>query len=104
MSPEPTPDATPREEPRVSALPAPAVPAETCYAMWTAERACCCPAKPAVIALLPPGPGRDHATDLLLCGHHYRATRRALDAAGAAILDETGQAVLPQAIALLGAR
>jgi len=103
MNSEPTPGAAPPREPRLAALPTPAVPAEACYAMWTAERACCCPARPAVIALLPPGPGRDHSTDLLLCGHHYRRARHALDAAGAAILDETGRAVLPQAIALLGA-
>jgi hypothetical protein len=95
---------TPHEEPHLAPLPAPAQPAESCFAFWTAERACCCPAKPAVVAVLPPGPGRDHATDQLLCGHHYRAARHALDAAGAEILDETGQSVPPQAVALLGSR
>jgi hypothetical protein len=97
---------TPREEPELSALPppAPGEPTGACYAFWTAERACCCPARPAVVAVLPPGPGRDHATDLLFCGHHYRAARHALDAAGAAVMDETGQPVAPQDVALLGAR
>jgi hypothetical protein len=104
MSPEPTCNRTPHEEPHLSPLPATAQPAESYFAFWTAERACCCPAKPAVVAVLPPGPGRDHPTDLLLCGHHYRVARHTLDAAGAEVLDETGQPVRPQAVALLGSR
>jgi hypothetical protein len=105
MSPEPSRNVTPHEEPQLSALPAPA-PAEPAgyYVFWTAERACCCLAKPAVAAVLPPVPGRDHATDLLLCGHHYRASRHALDAAGAMIMDEHGLPVTPQDVPLLGAR
>lgn len=98
------PSATPHDETELSALPAQAAPAESCFVFWTAERACCCPAKPAVVAVLPAAPGRDHATDLLLCGHHYRGAQRALEAAGAAIMDETGQPVLPRDVALLGAR
>jgi hypothetical protein len=98
------PNVTPHEEPQLSALPAPAEPAGGQFAFWTAERACCCPAKPAVAAVLPPGPGRTGATDLLLCGHHYRAARHALDAGGATIMDEQGQPVAPQDVALLGAR
>jgi hypothetical protein len=90
MSPDPTRNLTPREEPQPVGLPAPAEPAESGYAFWTAERACCCPAKPAVVAVLPPGPGRDHPTDLLLCGHHYRASRKALETAGATVLAEGG--------------
>jgi hypothetical protein len=53
-----------------------------------AERACCCLAKPAVIAVMPPSPGRLYPTDLLLCGHHYRASRQAL--APAMVLDLNG--------------
>ncbi len=83
-------NATPHEEPQFSALPG---PAGSGYALWTAERACCCPARPAVVAVLPPGPGRDHATDLLLCGHHYRASRAALGAAGATVMAGDGQPV-----------
>lgn len=81
---------TPHEEPQLSALPAPAPaePASGQFAFWTAERACCCSAKPAVVAVLPPGPGRNHETDLLLCGHHYRASRDALRAAGATVMGE----------------
>lgn len=55
-----------------------------------ADRACCCSAQPAVIALLPPGGARQAETDLLLCGHHYRASKAALAAAGATILDMRG--------------
>jgi hypothetical protein len=40
-----------------------------------------------IVALLPPAAGRPHATDLLLCGHHYRLARRALAAAGALIAE-----------------
>jgi hypothetical protein len=55
-----------------------------------AGRGCCCTAPPAVIALMPPGGGRQASTDLLLCGHHYRASKLALAAAGATILDMKG--------------
>jgi hypothetical protein len=97
---------TPHEEPQLSALPAPAPaePASGQFGLWAAERACCCSARPAVAAVLPPGPGRNHATDLLLCGHHYRSARHALAAAGATIVDELGQPVTAQDVALLGAR
>jgi hypothetical protein len=53
-------------------------------------RACCCAALPAVIAVLPPSVGRPSATDLLLCGHHYRASVTALTAREATILDIGG--------------
>jgi hypothetical protein len=33
----------------------------------SADRACCCPAKPVVVAIIPPGPGRPRPADLLLC-------------------------------------
>ena len=69
-----------------------------------ASRACCCPARPVVIAVMPPAPGRDHATDLLLCGHHYRASRLPLLAAGAAVYDRAGRTMIPPARALLAAR
>lgn len=53
----------------------------------SASRSCCCPAHPAVVVLIPPSPGRSHRTDLLLCRHHYRASRQALAAAGAILHD-----------------
>jgi hypothetical protein len=43
-----------------------------------------------VMAIMPPTPDREHPTELLLCGHHYRASRSALAAAGAAIFDAEG--------------
>jgi hypothetical protein len=55
-----------------------------------ADRACCCPASPAIIAVIPPADGRQTATDLLLCVHHYRMSRAALAAIGATLLDISG--------------
>jgi hypothetical protein len=52
-------------------------------ALLQESRACCCPARPVVRMVMPPALDRPHPTDLLLCGHHYRASRAALDAAGA---------------------
>ena len=54
------------------------------------QRACCCPAMPAVIAVIPAQDQRRAPADLLLCGHHYRVSRSALTAAGATILDLHG--------------
>jgi hypothetical protein len=47
--------------------------------------ACCCPARAMVQAVMPPTPARPHETELLLCGHHYRASRTALAATGAVV-------------------
>jgi hypothetical protein len=55
-----------------------------------ASRACCCPARPVVVAVIPPAPGRPRPTDLLLCGHHYRVARPALTVADAMVLDLDG--------------
>ena len=52
------------------------------------DRACCCPARPVVRVLIPPAPARPHSVDLLLCGHHYRASGAALAAAGAVIITD----------------
>jgi len=41
-----------------------------------------------VRVLIPPTPARPHSVDLLLCGHHYRASGAALAAAGAVIMDD----------------
>jgi hypothetical protein len=48
---------------------------------------------PAVIAVIPPSEERRHQTDLLLCGHHYRASSRALAAAKVAVLNIDGSPV-----------
>ena len=61
--------------------------------LQSADRACCCPAKPGVVVVMPPGPGRSSPTDLLLCGHHYRKSHEALTKAGAAVFDLDGAAV-----------
>lgn len=55
-----------------------------------AERACCCPARPAVVVIMPAAAGRPYPIDLLLCRHHYRACADALAAAGAAVFDTRG--------------
>lgn len=80
------------------------MPAIDWHTLKTATRACCCPAKPAVVALMPPTADRGHPTDLLLCGHHYRASRLALLATGAAVFDARGRTVIPPSRVLLGAR
>jgi hypothetical protein len=62
-------------------------------ALRLAGRSCCCLASPAVVAVMPPAPGRPHETDLLLCMHHYRAAAPALAAAGATVLDFGGELI-----------
>lgn len=53
----------------------------------TTGQACCCPAQAMVRVVMPPTPTRPHETELLLCGHHYRVSRRALVAAHAAVYE-----------------
>jgi len=52
-----------------------------------AQQSCCCPARPQVKVIMPPTATRPHPVDLWLCGHHYRASRAALAAAGATVVD-----------------
>ena len=52
-----------------------------------AGHACCCPAPAMVRVVMPPTAARPHETDLLLCGHHYRVSRRTLAAAHATVLE-----------------
>ena len=73
--------------------PAPARGAIDWRALRFADRACCCAARPAVVAIMPPVPGRPHPTELLLCGPHYRATQMALATAGAAVFTGAGDPV-----------
>jgi hypothetical protein len=54
------------------------------------RRACCCPAPPSVIAVIPAN-ARHAPVELLLCGHHYRQSRQALAAIGATLMDLKGQ-------------
>jgi hypothetical protein len=104
MSPDLAEQFTARSDPADRQRAAAAMPAIDWRVLRRAGRACCCPAKPVVVAVMPPAPGRDHATDLLLCGHHYRAARAALAAVGAAVFDGAGRTVIPPATALLDAR
>jgi hypothetical protein len=67
---------------------APVDPAAT--AAGQSDSACCCPAKAVVQVVLPPTATRPGATDLLLCGHHYRVSRRALAAAHAVVHELPG--------------
>ena len=66
---------------------APPVPSVWSSPLCAEDRACCCPARPVVRVIMPPIPGRPHAVDLLLCGHHYRISRQVLAAAGATVYD-----------------
>lgn len=59
-------------------------------ALRSAGRACCCPARPAVVVIMPPAPGRPHLTELLLCGHHCRVSQMALAVAGATAFSTDG--------------
>jgi hypothetical protein len=66
------------------------------HSLQFADHACCCPAKPAAIVVMPPSPGRSHQTDLLLCGHHYRQSQETLARAGAMVFSLAGAALTPE--------
>jgi len=55
------------------------------------DRACCCPARPMVVVMLPPTATRARPADLWLCGHHYRASQAALTQADAVVSDAPGR-------------
>jgi len=52
---------------------------------------------------MPAAAGRGHEIDLLLCGHHFRASRNALQVAGASVYDRAGTPVVEPARVLLAA-
>jgi hypothetical protein len=54
------------------------------------DQACCCVARAVVRVVMPPTAERPHETELLLCGHHYRASRAALSAAHASVHELAG--------------
>jgi len=62
--------------------------------LWAASRACCCPGRPVVTVIIPPAASRPYPVDLLLCGHHFRVSQAALQAAGAAVYDDTGSLIM----------
>ena len=47
------------------------------------DQACCCPARPVVMVILPATSTSPFPADLLLCGHHFRLSQWTLAAAGA---------------------
>ncbi|HEU5355581.1 MAG TPA: hypothetical protein VFU65_14015 [Actinocrinis sp.] len=56
----------------------------------TLRPACCCCARPVVKVVMPVTDPESEPTDLLLCGHHFRASLGALVAAGAVVFDASG--------------
>jgi len=71
--------------------------AEIGMALGVGERACCCPARPVVRVMMPATATRPEPVDLLLCGHHYRASQAALRAAGAVVYDQKGTLIMDAA-------
>jgi hypothetical protein len=67
---------------------------ERAVPLEVAARACCCPARPVVTVVMPPTASRPHPVDLLLCGHHFRVSQAALQAAGAAVYDRAGLLIM----------
>ena len=63
------------------------------------DQACCCPARPVVMVILPATADRPFPEDLLLCGHHFRVNEGALRAAGAVAYDATGAPVTGDPVA-----
>jgi hypothetical protein len=63
----------------------------------SAHYSCCCPAKPQVMAVMPPAAPGGEPVDLLLCGHHFRMSRDALQTAGAVVFDAAGTLLMPMA-------
>jgi hypothetical protein len=59
-------------------------------ALSLAERACCCPSRPAVVVIMPSGSGREAPAELFLCRHHHLASEQALERASAAVFDVSG--------------
>jgi hypothetical protein len=56
------------------------------------HRACCCPGWAVVQVIMPATAVRPHKTELFLCGHHYRVSRRALAEAHATVCELPGTA------------
>jgi len=62
--------------------------------LYTAQPACCCSAAPVVVVVLPFTDEELPVTDLLLCGHHFRASRGTLEAMETVVFDASGNLVL----------
>jgi hypothetical protein len=70
-------------------------------AIRAATRSCCCSARPRVVVIMPPAPGRAHRTEVLFCMHHFRTSRSALTCIGAVALDIEGRTIAQDAPAYL---
>jgi hypothetical protein len=57
---------------------------------WMLEVACCCPSRAAVRVVMPVAADRPRPAELLLCGHHYRASRERLVRLRASVYDRNG--------------
>ena len=79
--------------------PAPAGPLDTAAPAGPmtgpGDQACCCVARAVVRVIMSPAAGRPHETELLLCGHHYRAARAALSAAHARVEELRSSSAAP---------
>jgi hypothetical protein len=65
-------------------------PGDAATPVGRADLACCCASRAAVRVTMRPTVARPEPTDLLLCGHHYRVSRRALEAPRAAVRNLPG--------------
>ncbi|HET9172284.1 MAG TPA: hypothetical protein VFN97_22855 [Actinospica sp.] len=63
--------------------------------LHSAERSCCCGARPSFEVHVPSTAGS--ATErLLMCGHHFRESRAGLSASGAVVFDTSGALIMPR--------
>jgi hypothetical protein len=83
----PTPQPPLEDEP--AAAPRPVWPPGQWSPVMGSPTACCCAAGPVVQIVLPPAAGRE-PVELLLCGHHFRASRDTLTARDPTFFDVLG--------------
>ena len=70
-----------------------AVAVQASAPLWRADRSCCCSAPPAFTVVVASKVPTPHSVDLLLCRHHYRQNRTALEELGALVLAADGHVV-----------
>jgi hypothetical protein len=66
-------------------------------------RACCCPARAVYAVVVAPSAELPHPPDVLLCGHHMRASQQRLSGEGIAVYGPDGVLVAPVAHVLVRA-
>lgn len=64
-------------------------PIEVGRGRWLREQACCCASRPTFRVVMPASVDRTRPVDLLLCGHHYHASRERLATLGASVYDRS---------------